>query len=70
MTHGEILKKHMEEKGSITVMEAFDEYGITNIRDPIYHMRKNGISIVSKKIPFESRQGFKSNYTKYSLVQQ
>ena len=66
-THSELIMNHLAEHGNITIKQAFEKYGITNLRDPIYHLRKNGVDIISTRIPFKNRQGLKSHYVEYSM---
>lgn len=48
MTQKEIILKHMQEKGSISTLECFQEYFITDLQHSIMVLRKEGYNILDK----------------------
>ena len=66
MNKTEKVKLHLIEKGSITPIEAYEEYGSMRLSDIIYRLRKT-LLIKTEKIIFTDRYGDKSYYAKYIL---
>lgn len=64
----EEVLKHLKEHGSITSIEAIEQYGATRLSAIIYKLRKRGFNIETITIPFTDRYGTKSQYGKYILV--
>lgn len=67
MNKTEKVKLHLIEKGSITPIEAYEEYGSMRLSDIIYRLRNKGMNIITEKIEFIDRYGDKSYYAKYIL---
>lgn len=66
MNKTEKVKLHLIEKGSITPIEAYEEYGSMRLSDIIYRLRRI-LPIKTEKIIFTDRYGDKSYYAKYIL---
>lgn len=47
MTQNEKILLHLRERGSITSMEAFAEYGITRLAGRIHELREQGHNITT-----------------------
>lgn len=58
---------YMEDKGSITTMEAFTELGITRLASRIHDIRKMGKGIDTESIKVKTRTGEDTYVTRYSL---
>ena len=67
MTQCQRILKRIEDKGSITSMEAF-EMGITRLASRVHDLRKMGINITSETVYGMNRYGEKVHYSKYSKV--
>lgn len=67
MTQCERILRHLEDYGSITSMEAMQEYGIMRLASRITDIRKRGIPIASETVCGRNRYGEKTYYSKYYL---
>lgn len=70
MTQWEAVKKHLDEKGSISSFEAYDLYGITRLSHIIYMLRKKGEKIENKHVTKKNRYGHSTTYDEYIQVPQ
>ena len=61
------ILKHFEEHGSITSMEAFQNYGITRLAARIKDLRDMGYDIVTHMMESQNRYGEATRYAKYVL---
>lgn len=61
------ILKHLQTKGSITSMEAFQKYGATRLSAIIFDFRKMGYDIVTHIIVGKNRYGGTSQYAEYRL---
>lgn len=67
MTQEERILTHLQARGSITSMEAFEKYGTTRLSAVIYKLRKHGIAIDSNDESAKNRYGKIVYYTRYTL---
>ena len=58
---------HLKEHGSITSMEAFENYGATRLSAIIFDLRKEGYNIKCEMMGGKTRYGRKTNYGIYIL---
>lgn len=65
MTQGERILKYIDEKGSITPMEAFMELGITKLATRISELRRSGEKIEKRYVTGLNRFGEKIQYMEY-----
>lgn len=65
MTQGERILKYIDEKGSITPMEAFNELGITKLATRISELRRGGEKIEKRYVTGTNRFGEKIQYMEY-----
>lgn len=65
MTQGERILKYIDEKGSITPMEAFMELGVTKLATRISELRKDGEQIEKRYVSGVNRYGEKIQYMEY-----
>lgn len=59
--------EHLKNFGSITSLEAIENYGATRLSSIIYNLRKRNYNILSEKILFTDRYGNQAYYARYSL---
>lgn len=64
MTQCQMVLKRIEDKGSITTMEAFD-MGITRLASRVHDLRRMGINIVSETVHAKNRYGDSVRYARY-----
>ena len=63
---GQIIR-HMEECGSITSLEAMQEYGIMRLASRITDLKKAGIPIHRDMITQKNRYGETVTFARYSI---
>ena len=64
----EIILEHLCKHGSITSLEAIQEYRCTRLSQYILLLRKDGYNIRNEEVPFtHSVTGKKSSYVRYWL---
>lgn len=64
----EIILEHLQTHGSITSLEAIQEYKCTRLAQYILLLRKDGYEIRNEDVPFiHSVTGRKSTYARYWL---
>ena len=61
------VMRHLEDHGSITSIEAFNEYGILRLASRINDLRAQGIAIVSETATGKNRYGETTRYSVYRL---
>ena len=66
-THYDRVLTHLKEKGHITSLEAFREYGLTRLSAIIFNLRKDGYNITSDKVGRKNRYGKMVYFAKYIL---
>lgn len=66
-THYDRVLRHLKEKGHITSLEAFREYGLTRLSAIIFNLRKDGYNITSDKVGRKNRYGKMVYFAKYIL---
>lgn len=69
MTQCEMILKHMEECGTITSLEAMQEYGIMRLASRITDIKKAGIHIKREMVSQKNRYGDTVTFARYSLVE-
>lgn len=68
MTQSEIILKHIEKYGSITSLEAMQEYGIMRLAYTIADLRKAGIPIKQEMVSQKNRYGDTVTSDRYSIA--
>lgn len=66
-TKKQAVLDHLKKYGTITSLEAIDNYGATRLSAIIFNLRKEGYEIETVDLPFTDRYGAKSHYGKYVL---
>lgn len=67
MTQCERVLRHMEDFGSITSLEAVNEYGIMRLASRIADLKGQGYDIVSERGSSKNRYGEQTSYSVYKL---
>ena len=60
--------EHLQDKGTITSMEAFNDYGITRLSGRIFDLREQGYPISKRMITKKNRFGEECRVAEYSLA--
>ena len=69
ITQCEKVLRHLKDHGSITSIEAFNEYGILRLASRINDLRAMGIGIVSHTETGKNRYGENIRYSVYRLAE-
>lgn len=71
MTHIDRIKRHLEDYGKITSLEAINEYGNTRLSATIFILRHDyGLNIVSIPTKGKNRYGEETHFVTYVLVKE
>ena len=62
------ILRHLKDHGSITSMEAVNEYGIMRLASRINDLRDQGVAIVSETATGKNRYGETTHYSVYRLA--
>ena len=66
-TQTEDVLAHLQEHGSITSMQAFNEYGATRLSAIIFSLRHQGYKISTELVAVKTRYNRITNIAKYTL---
>ena len=69
MTQCETILRHMEDCGSITSLEAMQEYGIMRLASRITDLKKAGYPIRREMVSRKNRYGETVSFARYSLAE-
>ena len=69
LTQCDRVLRHLEDYGSITSLEAVNEYGIMRLASRISDLRADGIAIVSETKTGKNRYGEATHYAEYRLAE-
>ena len=67
MTQVERIKRHLVIYGSITSLEAVNEYGIMRLASRINDLKKEGVPIIGETETGKNRFGEPTHYSRYRL---
>lgn len=67
MTQNERILRHLQDYGSISSMEAVQEYGIMRLASRISDLKKGGIPICREMVTGKNRYGENTSYARYSI---
>lgn len=67
MTQCELIYRHLKDYGSITSLEAMQEYGIMRLASRISDMKKSGIAIRAETVSGQNRYGETTSFSRYFL---
>ena len=63
----ERIIRHLQDYGSITSLEAMEEYGIMRLASRVSDLRKAGMPIRAEMVSGKNRYGEATNYARYYL---
>ena len=69
ITQCDRILRHMKDYGSITSLEAVNEYGIMRLASRINDLRAQGIAISSEVVSGKNRYGETTHYAVYRLAE-
>ena len=69
ITQCERILRHLKDYGSITSLEAVNEYGIMRLASRINDLRAQGIAISSEVATGKNRYGETTHYAVYRLAE-
>lgn len=69
MKQTEKITRHLETYGSITSLEAMQEYGIMRLASRVSDLKKVGVAIRVEMVSGKNRFGEVTNYARYSLAE-
>lgn len=61
----ELIKKHLNKRGSITSWDAIKLYGCTRLSAKIYDLRNEGMKIRTEHVTKKNRYGYMVTFAKY-----
>lgn len=67
MTQCDRILRHLQDFGSITALEAMQEYGIMRLASRIADLKQMGVPIRKEIIGGKNRYGEATSYARYSL---
>ena len=67
MTQCELIQRHLEDYGSITSLEAMQEYGIMRLASRICDLKRMGVKIDKEIVSGKNRYGEQTSFARYSL---
>lgn len=70
MTQAEQIVRHLRDYGSITTMEAMQDYGIMRLASRISDLKKAGVPIQVEMVSGKNRYGEATSYARYHLGQE
>lgn len=69
MTQCEMIMAYINDFGSITTMDAFNDLGVTRLASRVCDLKKKGITLDRKMETRKNRYGKKVTYARYSYAQ-
>ena len=69
MTQADRIMRHLREYGSITQLEAMQEYGVYRLASRISDLRKAGIKIKRDMVKGKNRYGEATCFAEYRLLE-
>lgn len=69
MTQNERIIRHLRDYGSISSLEAIQEYGILRLASRISDLRKAGVPIRRDMVSGKNRYGESISYARYFLTE-
>lgn len=65
----EIILNHLKKYKSISTIESYDLYRITDLQHAIYLLRKENYNITDEWCKSKNKLGWANKYKKYTLVE-
>lgn len=69
MTQCDRVLRHLRDVGSITSLEAIQEYGIMRLASRISDLRRQGYPISSETVKGKNRYGEHTSWTRYKMTE-
>jgi len=69
LTQNDRIMQHLREHGSITQLEAMQEYGIYRLASRISDLRKDGVKIKRDMVKGKNRYGEATCFAEYRLLE-
>ena len=69
LTQKDRIIRHLNDKGSVTALEAMKEYGIMRLTSRICELKDEGYNIRSEFVSAKNRYNEPVSFSKYSLVE-
>ena len=70
MTQCEMILQHLVEHGSITAIEAMEEYGIARLASRVSDLKSDGVPIRRRMVTAKNRFGEPVSYAEYRLEEE
>lgn len=70
LTQNQMILMHLQDYGSITSIEAMQEYGIMRLASRINDLKREGYNIVSETMKSKNRFGETVHYSVYRLKEE
>lgn len=67
MTQSERIRRHLADFGTITSLEAMQEYGIMHLASRISELKKEGLPIRREMVSARNRYGEATSFARYAL---
>lgn len=67
MRQNDRILRHLQDHGSISALEALEEYGIMRLASRISDLKKSGIPIRREMVSGKNRYGEQTSYARYSI---
>ena len=67
MTQSQRILRHLEDYGSITQMDAMQDYGIMRLASRVNDLRREGHPIVTEVVEGRNRYGEKTRLARYKM---
>ena len=68
LTQKDRILRHLNDKGSITALEAMKEYGIMRLTSRVCELKDQGYNIRSEFVSSKNRYNERVSFSKYSLI--
>ena len=69
LTQKQRILRHLNDKGSITALEAMKEYGIMRLTSRICELKDEGYKIRSEFVGSKNRYNEPVSFSRYSIIQ-
>lgn len=70
MNQCETILRHLRDYGSITSLEAMQEYGIMRLGARILDLKAQGVPIKSETVTGKNRYGERTCFARYSIIKE
>jgi hypothetical protein len=67
LTQTEKILRHLRDRGSITALEAMEDYGIMRLASRVSDLKRSGHMIHREMIGGKNRYGEPTSYARYTL---